>query len=61
MGPQAPYAVRNTITTIMTKPRRSAGEKDVPSQTTELTVAMTGSVVASMEPRTEPTSLTPCR
>ena len=46
---------------IIAKPTSSAGAKVAPSQTTEVTVAMTGSEVASMEPRTEPTSLTPCR
>ena len=54
-------AVRNTIATIMAKPARSAGEKDVPSQTTELTMATRGSAVPSIAERMGPTRRTPSR
>ena len=46
---------------IMANPRRSMGEKCAPRNATDVTVAMTGSMVPSMAPRTEPTSFTPCR
>ena len=54
-------AVRNTIAMIMAKPARSAGEKDVPSQTTELIMATRGSAVPSIAERMGPTRRTPSR
>lgn len=45
---------------IAAKPARSTAEKAVPSQTAEKMVAETGSVAASMEDFTGPTSWMPC-
>ena len=54
--PQSDFASRKMVETMQAKPMRSVGEKAVPSHRAEKTVADKGSVAASMEAFTGPTS-----
>ena len=57
---QSAFASRKIVEMMQAKPTRSVKEKAVPSHRAEKTVADRGSVAASMEAFTGPTSWMPC-